>query len=60
MCGRAVGSEYSLGAIWIAKDVKFLHADNDDSNQTARMRSLIRVIVGRICQDLRFRTLRLI
>ena len=27
---RAVWSESSLGAIWIAKDAKFLHADNED------------------------------
>ena len=25
----------------IAKDVKFLHADNEDSEQTARMRKLV-------------------
>ena len=27
--------------LWIAKDAKFLHADNEDSNQTARMHRLI-------------------
>ena len=27
---RSVGSESSLGAFWIAKDVMFLHADNED------------------------------
>ena len=36
-------------AYWKAKDVKFLHADNKDSDQTAQMRSLISVIVGRTC-----------
>ena len=43
---RAVWSESSLSADLIAKDAKFLHADNEDSNQTARMRSLIWVFVG--------------
>ena len=28
---RAVWSESPLGAYWIAKDAKFLHADNEDS-----------------------------
>ena len=49
----------SLGVVWIAKDAKFLHADNEDSDQTARMRSLIRVFVGRTFQKVRFLTLRL-
>ena len=31
----AVWSESSLGAFWIAKKAKFLHADNEDSDQTA-------------------------
>ena len=31
----------SLGVFRIAMTAKFLHADNEDSNQTARMRSLI-------------------
>ena len=34
-----------MGVFWIAKDEKFLHADNEGSDQTARMRSLIRVFV---------------
>ena len=38
---RAVWSESSLGAFCIVKDAKFLHADNEDSDQTARMRRLI-------------------
>ena len=38
---RAVRSESSLGAFWIAKDVKFLHADNEDADQIARTRRLI-------------------
>ena len=35
------------------------HADNDDSYQTARMRRLILVFVGRTCQHVCFLTLRL-
>ena len=57
---RAVWSESSLGAFSIAKDTKFLHADNEDSDQTARMRRLIWVFFGRTCQKVRFLTLRLI
>ena len=47
---RAVWSESSLGEFWKAKDAKFLHVDNEDSYQTARMRRLMRVFVGRIRQ----------
>ena len=43
---RAVWSDSSLGTFWIAKDPKFLRVDNEDSNQTARMRRLIWVFVG--------------
>ena len=43
---RTVYSESSLCAFWKAKDAKFLHADNEDSDQTARMRRLIRVFVS--------------
>ena len=50
---RAVWSEFSLGACWIAKDVMFLHVDN-------KMRRLIRVFFFRTCQKVRFLTLRLI
>ena len=39
MC--AFCSESSLSEFWIAKDAKSLHADNKDSDQTARMRRLI-------------------
>ena len=38
---RVVWSKSSLGAIKIDKDLKFLDAENEDSNQTARMRRLI-------------------
>ena len=33
----------------VAKDLKRLHADSEDSDQTARMRRLIRVFAGRTC-----------
>ena len=57
---RTVWSESSLGAYWIAKDAKFLHADNEDSHQTAQMRRLIWVFVGHACQKVHFLTFRLI
>ena len=41
LCIRAVLSGSSLDNFWIAKDAKFLHADYEDSDQTARMRRLI-------------------
>ena len=44
---RAVWSEFSLGTFRIAKDAKFLHVDNEDSDQTARMRWLIWVFIVR-------------
>ena len=37
---RAVWSESSLGAFWMAKDAKFLHVGYEDSNQSAPMRLL--------------------
>ena len=49
LCIRAVYAESSLSAFWTAKDAKFLHADNENFNQTARMRRLIGVFVGRTC-----------
>ena len=51
---RAVWSESFLGAFWIAKDAKFLHAYNENSVQTTWMRRLIWVFVRRICQKVRF------
>ena len=54
---RAVWSESSLRAVWIAKDAKSLHADNEDSDQTVRMRRLIWVLDGRTWQEVRFLTL---
>ena len=38
---RTVWSESSLDAFWIANIAKFLYADNEDSDQNARMRRLI-------------------
>ena len=43
-----IWSESSLCAVWVAKDPKFLHADSEDSDQTARMPRLICVFAGRI------------
>ena len=50
----------SLGAFGTDKNAKIVHADNEDSDQTARMRRLIRVFVGRVGQKVRFLKLRLI
>ena len=43
MSNRTVWSESVLGAFWIPKDAKFLHADNEDSEHTARKRRVIRL-----------------
>ena len=56
---HAFRSDSALGAFWIAIDAKFLDADNEDANQTARMRSLICVFVGRTYPRLRFMPLKL-
>ena len=42
-----VWSESSLCAQWVAKDPSFLHADNEDSDQTGRMPRLIWIFAGR-------------
>ena len=55
---RAVWSEYSLSALWMAKNAKFLHADIISSGQTLRMRRLIWVFDWRTCKEVRFLTLR--
>ena len=57
---RAVWSEFSLGAFLIDKDAKLFHVDNENSEQTAPMRRLICVFVGRICPKVRFLTFRLV
>ena len=43
---RSAWSESSLCAQWVAKDPNFLHANSDDSDQTARMPRLIWVFAG--------------
>ena len=52
--------ESLAGAFWIAKDAKFLHSNNEASDQTAQMGRLIWVFVGHTCQRIHFLTLRLI
>ena len=44
---RPVWPESSLCTQWVAKDPCFLHADNEDSDQTGRMPTLIWVFAGR-------------
>ena len=56
---RAVWSESSLGAFWIAKDAKFLHEDNEDLDQITRMRRLTWIFFWRICQKVLFCRMRL-
>ena len=51
---RAVWSESTLGAFWIAKDSSFLYADNEDSNQTARTCRLTWVFVERTYEKIFF------
>ena len=34
---RTVRSDSSLGAFWVAKNAKFLHKDNADSDHTMRL-----------------------
>ena len=55
---RAAWSESTLGVFCIAKGANCLDADNEDSDQTARMYRLIWVFLGRLCQKVRFLTLR--
>ena len=51
---RAVLPKTSLGTLWIAKDAKFVYAENEGSEQTARMHRLILVLVGHIRQNVIF------
>ena len=51
---RPVWSESSLCAQWVAKDLSFLHADSEDSDQTGRMPRLIWVFAGRTCRFVGF------
>ena len=55
---RASWSESSQCAFWLAKDAKFLHADNKHSDQIAWVCKVIWVFVGRICYVVRFLKLR--
>ena len=50
----------SLCAQWVAKDIIFLHADSEDSDQTGRMPRLTWVFAGRTCHFVGFVTRRLI
>ena len=51
---RLLVPDSSLGAFWIAIDAKFLHADNEDSNQTALSLRWVRISQGASVLTLRF------
>ena len=51
---RPVWSESSLCTQLVAKDLSFLHADSEDSDQTRQMPRLIRVFSGRTCHFVGF------
>ena len=51
---RPVWSESPLCAQWVAEVPKFLHADNEVSDQTGRMPRLIWVFAGRTCHFVGF------
>ena len=53
-CGPSEDSDQPLCAQWVAKDPSFLHADNEDSDQTGRMLRLICVFAGRTCHFVGF------
>ena len=55
-----VWSESSLCTLRVANDPRFLHADNEDSDQTARMPRLIWVFAGCTCHFVGFVMWRLI
>ena len=57
---RPVRSVSLLCAQWLAKDLSFHHADNEDSDQTGRMPRLIWVFAGRTCHFVGFVMRRLI
>ena len=46
-CAPSQDSDQPLCAQWVAKDSSFLHADNEDSDQTGRMPRLIWVFAER-------------
>ena len=51
---RPVWSEPLMCAQWVAKDLNFLHAGSEDSDQTGRMPRLIWVFAGRACHSVGF------
>ena len=57
---RPVWSESSLCAQWVAKDLSFLHADSEDTDQSGRMPRLIRIFAGCRCHFVGFVMRRLI
>ena len=57
---RPVWPESSMCAQLVARDPSFLHADNEDSDQTGRMPRLIWVFAGRTCHFVGFVMRRLI
>ena len=54
MCAQQRFRSACAFALLVAKNAKFLHADNEGSEETARMRRLIWIFVRRTCQKLRF------
>ena len=56
---RAVWSEYSLSTWRNLVSLAIRNALSEDSDQTARMRRLIWIFVGRTCPEIRFWTFRL-
>ena len=51
---RAVWSESSLSAWRNFVSLPIQNVSSEDSDQTARMRSLIRILAGRTCSKMRF------
>ena len=49
---RIFRSETSLCAQWLAKDPSFLHADNEDSDQTGRTCHLVGFVMRRYSPDI--------
>ena len=60
VCASAQSDLNLYWAHWIARDATFVHADNDDFEETARMRRLIWVFVWRKCKKAFFLTFPLI
>ena len=49
---RAVWSEYSLGAFWIAKDTNFILADNEDSGLRLRWSHILRGMFSHVAAQI--------